>query len=174
MMMLGSQRATSVTFVYPRGTGRAPVTKLPRDWYATIRWGDGSKDEVWFCHHAGCRNRDGFAAVSRPWFIKVPGFAAPQNAEEWQAERDALPGGNRKVPVWNPPGSGEGVGSGSLPGWTPARRGGGSGRGVSLRVRRFPTCPPVYVANKAIADILPTTYGCGQMTISGTTWSWNQ
>ena len=37
----------------------------------------------------------------------------------------------------------------------------------------FPHAPPVYLANKAIADILPPTYGCGQMTISGTTWSWN-
>ena len=69
------------------------MAKLPRHWYATIGWGDGSKDEVWFCHHAGGRNRDGVAAVSRQWSTKVHGLAAIQNAEEWQAERDALPGG---------------------------------------------------------------------------------
>ena len=146
-MVLGSQRATSVTFEYPRGVGHAPVAKLPRHWYATIGWGDGSKDEVWFCHHA----------------------------EEWQAERDALPGGNRKVPVWNPPGSGEGVGSGSFPGWTPARRGGVGPWSLptGTQISHMPPSP-VYWANKAIVDIFPTAYECGQMTISGTTWSWNQ
>ena len=103
-MVLGSQRATSVTFEYPRGVGHAPVAKLPRHWYATIGWGDGSKDEVWFCHHAGGRNRDGVAAVSRRWSTKVHGLAAIQNAEEWQAERDALPGGEPEGPRMEPTG----------------------------------------------------------------------
>ena len=72
----------SVTFIYPRDTGCAPVHKLPREWYTTIYRGGGSTDEVWFCHRA----------------------------EEWEA----------------------------------------------------------------VADILPTAYGNGQMVISGTTWSWAQ
>ena len=92
-MTLGSQRVRAVTITGTRGSGRAPRTWLPREWYATIRWVDGGTDEVLFCYHASGQNRDGFAAVSGPWFIKVPGFAAPQNAEEWQAEKYALPRG---------------------------------------------------------------------------------
>ena len=150
----------SVTFIYPQGTGCAPVSKLPREWYATICWGDGSTDEVWFCHRA----------------------------EEWQADRDALPGeerwggrgpeGSRIEPTGLRGGGEERV----LPRVDPGEAWGVSESGAPVRERRFPTRPPppppltprVCVANKAVADILPTTYGHGQMAISGTAWSWTQ
>ena len=92
MEALGSQLAVSVTFERMRGVGCAPVTQLPYEWCANIRWADGRQDEVWFRHHASGQNRDGFTALNRPWFIKVHGPGIAQNAAEWQAGRDALSG----------------------------------------------------------------------------------
>ena len=68
-------------------------------------------------------------------------------------------GGEREPPRVDPGEAWWGVGPWSLP--------------TGTQISHMPPSP-VYWANKAIADILPTTYEYGQMTISGTTWSWNQ
>ena len=109
-------RAEAVTIKSWRDSGLAPRTGLPKEWRAVIRWSDGSEEGASFSYHASGNNRDGFGTEDKPWFIKVHGLETNQNAEEFQAGRDAL-SGRGGVCAGMPPkptGRSEGVGERGL------------------------------------------------------------